>query len=220
MTWKFVWVKGFLSFLPSYFPITWPMNDSAATVFVANSHSFFIAALSWKPSPVPNHPAGSRLDFHHWWMKCHAGSFFWLAQMHKFINCGCGTDGVSCFLWWQFHTWLTVENGSWVSTCYIASHVNIIQEVSTNKQKYTIILHLFIYELQHRRQMSASPIDPAWSHALSVCWVSLISGHSCSLNGQIPNNKSAQIKKYSVGNRDDGWSSEPKQTLWNCLDHT
>lgn len=31
---------------PSYFSITPAMNDSGATVFVANTHSFFIAALS------------------------------------------------------------------------------------------------------------------------------------------------------------------------------
>ncbi len=103
--------KGFpLSFVSSYFSITWPMNDSGATVFVANSHSFFIAALSWKPSPVPNHPAGSRLDFHHWWMKCHAGIFFLTcpdAWIHKLWM---WTDGLPCFLWWHFHTWLTVEN--------------------------------------------------------------------------------------------------------------
>lgn len=34
---------------PSYFSITPAMNDSGATVFVANTHSFFITALSWKP---------------------------------------------------------------------------------------------------------------------------------------------------------------------------
>lgn len=58
------------------FPLHDPWMIQRATVFVANSHSFFMTALSWKPSPVLNHPAGSPLDFHHWWMKCHAGKFF------------------------------------------------------------------------------------------------------------------------------------------------
>lgn len=65
--------KGFsLSFVVSYFSITWPMNDSGATVFVANSHSFFITAVSWKTSSVLDHPARACLDFHPWWMKCNA----------------------------------------------------------------------------------------------------------------------------------------------------
>lgn len=34
---------------PSYFSITPTMNDSGATVFVANTHTFFSVALSWKP---------------------------------------------------------------------------------------------------------------------------------------------------------------------------
>lgn len=80
--------KGFsLSFVVSYFSITWPMNDSGATVFVANSHSFFITAVSWKTSSVLDHPARAWLHFHHWWMKCNAGIL--LLCMLRFPDARC-----------------------------------------------------------------------------------------------------------------------------------
>lgn len=80
--------KGFsLSFVVSYFSITWPMNDSGATVFIANSHSFFITAVSWKTSSVLDHPARAWLHFHHWWMKCNAGIL--LLCMLRFPDARC-----------------------------------------------------------------------------------------------------------------------------------
>lgn len=81
------WVKG--SFCHSFchiFSITWPMNDSGATVFVANSHSFFIAALSWKTSCVPDHPPRAWLHFHHWWMKCNADTLLFTSPDVRTAN--------------------------------------------------------------------------------------------------------------------------------------
>lgn len=109
------------------------MNDSGVTVFVANSHSFFIPALSWKPFPVLNHPVGSWLDFHHWWMKCHI-FFSWPALMHEFINCGCGLMGSLVFsddisihgeLWKLWLTGISISplmRNIILSTFFINSH--------------------------------------------------------------------------------------------------
>lgn len=141
---KFVRVKAFpLSFLPTYLSITRPMNDSGATVFVANSHSFFNAALSWKP-PLPSW--STLLDHggvcHHWRMKCHAGILFiyffpWPVRMHEFINCGCGTDGLPCFFSddisihgspWKMSLWpMSVAHSPlmvnmWYSRCFQTAH--------------------------------------------------------------------------------------------------
>lgn len=189
--------KGFPPpFVSSYFSITCPMNDSGATVFVANSHSFFIAALSWKPSPFLNHPAGSRLDFHHWWMKCHTGIFFFFflprpTQMHEFINCGCGTDGLPCSFWWHFHTWLTVENVILVQEHHTTASlgefdtVKSFQKAQKRKKKKNIFINpdCFAYLLQQAHMVYFAPttqqmlfsgktnactslIDCAWLYAL------------------------------------------------------
>lgn len=135
--------KGFsLSFVVSYFSITWPMNDSGATVFVANSHSFFITAVSWKTSSVLDHPARAWLHFHHWWMKCNAGIL--LLCMLRFPD----ARFLLFFLKWHFYTLLTTLKYSplWqrrYSKFHTHKHTQCIH-------KYKFLLFVYLRQKTHK----------------------------------------------------------------------
>lgn len=131
--------KGFpLSVFPSYFSITWSMNDSEANVFVANTHSFFMTVLSWKPSPVPRGPAESPLDFHHWVDEVPCWHVFLTcpdAWIHKLWMQHWWTP---CFLWWHFPRTVRCEK---CQSCSWASHHHLLLWIK-GWGYFTTVLHV------------------------------------------------------------------------------
>lgn len=145
--------KGFhMSFTSTNFSITWAMNDSGTTVFVANSHSFFTAAVFKKKEREPSCPEASCWIMVESFISAAGNTtqvdmiafYFLPTHMLQLMNCGCSTDGLPCFLWWHFHTWLTVKNATLAQEYQVVtSYGSGTPAVSEPCIKYTHELLLF-----------------------------------------------------------------------------
>lgn len=153
------------------------MNDSGVTVFVANSHLFFMTALSWKPSPVLNHPTGSCMDFHHWLDEVPHWHFFsWPVQMHELINCGCGlmnslvfSDDISIYgSLWKMSFWLTDSTTSYGK--YVA--VSVFCFFCRDPHCFAYLLHQshMLYFAPATQQMLFSGKTNACTSLIDYAW--------------------------------------------------